>query len=122
MKKLMIAAAAAAMIGGASADICSMAPATKTCRAYDFAASVKLVDGRVATDRASNVCDDDGRVYYRVKATRKIKGVFTDCNPCQAWADTDANGTLDTFVANTAESLLVGEALGGAVYALAAKE
>ena len=120
MKKLMIAAAAAAMIGGAYADICAMAPAQKTCRAYDFAASVKLVDGKIATDKASNVCDKDGKVYYRVKATRKIKGVFTDCNPCMSWVDSDGNGTLDKYdPQNAVESLLAGEAAGGATFYVA---
>ncbi len=114
MKKLMIATVVAVAGVAMANNICDPGATggKYTCRAYDFAASVKLVDGKKGTDKASSVCAADGTVYYRVKATRKLKGVFTDCNPCQAW-----DLTQDPPVAlpqPAGESFLIGEANGGA--------
>ena len=52
------------------------------CRAYDFKASVKLVDGKTSKVAADSICAQDGTAYYRVSAKRKIKGVFFDCDTC----------------------------------------
>lgn len=115
MKKLMIAAVIAAAGIANAATICDptqTTPGVYACRAYDFAASIKLVDGKKATDKASSVCAEDGTVYYRVKATRKLKGVFTDCNPCLAWDLTDP--TKPVAQNPQGEAFLIGEANGGA--------
>ena len=84
MKKLMITAAAAMAGVAAFGGLCdTVSPqAEGTCRAYDFKASVKLVDGKRGTDKASSICAEDGAVFYRVAASRKVKGVFFDCDVC----------------------------------------
>ena len=111
MKKLMIATVAVASMV-AVADICDPLEASadgRGCRAYDFAASVKLVDGKRGKVAAESICDNEGRAYYRVKATRKFKGVFTDCNTCSAY-DVTTDPTKETWQGKQAEQLLVGEA------------
>ena len=85
MKKLMITAAAAMAGAVAFGGLCdTITPGTDggTCRAYDFKASVKLVDGKTGKVSADSICADDGTAYYRVAATRKVKGVFFDCDVC----------------------------------------
>jgi hypothetical protein len=84
MKKLMFAAAAASIGTVAFGGLCdTISPqAEGSCRAYDFKASVKLVDGKRGIDKASNICASDGAVFYRVSASRKVKGVFFDCDVC----------------------------------------
>ncbi len=84
MKKLMIGTAAAMVGAVAFGGLCdTITPGTDaTCRAYDFKASVKLVDGKTGKVSADSICADDGTAYYRVAATRKIKGVFFDCDTC----------------------------------------
>ena len=84
MKKLMIAAAVASVGAVAFGGLCdTVSPqAEGTCRAYDFKASVKLVDGKKGIDKASSICAADGTVFYRVAASRKVKGVFFDCDVC----------------------------------------
>ena len=88
MKKLMIAAAVAAMTAGAFAnDICGggTTPVVTTQRAYLFKATVRLADGAVAKGIDKSICGDTKWVEnYRVKALRKIKGVFIDCETCKA--------------------------------------
>ena len=88
MKKLMIAAAVAAMTAGAFAnDICGggTTPVVTTQRAYLFKATVRLADGAVAKGVDKSICGDTKWVEnYRVKALRKIKGVFIDCETCKA--------------------------------------
>lgn len=82
MKKILLASAMMAGIA-AFGGICDTFDTDYGCRAYDFKASVKLVDAKVGKV-AGGICTDDGTAYYRVAATRKLKGVFTDCNPCNA--------------------------------------
>ena len=85
MKKLMITAAAAmagSVVFGGLCDTITPGGQEGTCRAYDFKASVKLVDGKTGKVSADSVCAQDGTAYYRVAATRKIKGVFFDCDVC----------------------------------------
>jgi hypothetical protein len=85
MKKLMITAAAAmagAVAFGGLCDTIEGGATPEKCRAYDFKASVKLVDGKTGKVSADSICADDGTAYYRVAATRKIKGVFFDCDTC----------------------------------------
>ena len=93
MKKLMIAAAVASVGAVAFGGLCdTVSPqAEGTCRAYDFKASVKLVDGKKGIDKASSICAADGTVFYRVAASRKVKGVFFDCDVCNL-----TNGTYGT--------------------------
>ena len=92
MKKLMIAAAVAAMTAGAFAnDICDggeiPGPVTAQ-RVYLFKATVRLADGKSAKGVDKSVCGDTKWAEnYRVKALRKIKGVFLDCKTCKATED-----------------------------------
>lgn len=76
MKKLMIAAASAAMIGGAFAD--------GVAQVYDFTATVKTTacSGKSAKD----VCGDT--VYYRQQITQKLYGKFWGCG-CEVIACPD---------------------------------
>jgi len=89
MKKLVIATLAAAAVGGAFAQtICDtlnnqIGESGESCRVYDFKASVKLVDG-VRKKEKGGICDAQGYAYYRVAAKRTLKGVFFECNPCNA--------------------------------------
>ena len=68
MKKLMIAAAAAAMVGGVYAG--------NVPQVYDFTATLKATEcsGKTAKD----VCSGD-TVYYRVQKTKKLYGKFWGC-------------------------------------------
>ncbi len=68
MKKLMIAAAAAAMIGGAFAD-------GGVAQVYDFTATVKT--SACSGKSAKDVCGDT--VYYRSQITQKLYGKFWGC-------------------------------------------
>ena len=67
MKKLMIAAAAAAMIGGAFAD--------GVAQVYDFTATLKTT--QCSGKSAKDVCGDT--VYYRAQVTKKLYGKFWGC-------------------------------------------
>jgi len=88
----MIAASAALVgavaFGGLCDTITPGAASPDPCRAYYFKASVKLLDGKRGIDKSSNICTDDGVVFYRVGATRKIKGVFFDCDTCNLTNET----------------------------------
>ncbi|MBQ9432449.1 MAG: hypothetical protein IJU44_12960 [Kiritimatiellae bacterium] len=88
-----VAMVSAAAFGG----LCdTITPGTdSSCRAYDFKASVKLVDGKKAKVDADSICADDGIAYYRVSATRKVKGVFFDCDTCNA---TNSNVKGEAFL------------------------
>ena len=81
MKKLMIAAAVAAMVGGASA-----ADALKA-QVYDFTATLKTTacSGKSAKD----VCGTE--VQYRIQKTQKLYGKFWGCH-CQVIACPDNYG------------------------------
>lgn len=67
MKKLMIAAASAAMIGGAFAD--------GVAQVYDFTATVKTT--QCSGKSAKDVCGDT--VVYRTQITQKLYGKFWGC-------------------------------------------
>ncbi len=98
MKKLMITAAAAmagAVAFGGLCDTLEGGASPEKCRAYDFKASVKLVDGKTGKVSADSICDEDGTAYWRVSATRKIKGVFFDCDTCNL---TNANAEGEAFL------------------------
>lgn len=69
MKKLMIAAAAAATVGGAFA-----AP-----QVYDMTITVKATECKSANKAYKNVCADDV-VLYRAQATQKFYGKFWGCD------------------------------------------
>lgn len=118
MNKMMIAVAAAALAGVASATICDPTAPQTGCRAYDFKASLKMVDGKTKNASSKDVClgTTTATAYYRVKASRTVKGVFTDCDQCQLEAVRSGAATSE------AESLLVGEALGGAHFLLSTSD
>ena len=79
MKKLMIAAAAAAMIGGAFAD--------GVAQVYDFTATVKT--SACSGKSAKDVCGDT--VYYRSQISQKLYGKFWGCG-CKVIACPDNYG------------------------------
>ena len=82
MKKLMIAAAVAAMTAGAFADACSETPAAEVCRAWDVSMSLKSFGPKKTTCKIEgDVCDDPevSTVYYLDNVTRKIQGYLWVC-------------------------------------------
>lgn len=99
MKKLMIAAGAIALAGVTFAGICDGSdPVVEKAaqRAYDFKASLKLVDGKTATTTTKtkgsicvNPTSSTATSYYRIKASRTFKGVFIDCDTCKVQAIKD---------------------------------
>ena len=116
MKKLMFSAVALAS-AAAMADICdpTQQSVNRTCEAYVFQASVKTVEGKTSTYKDKDtVCvgGDKHTTYYRVKASKKFKGVFTVCNPCLSWTQ-NPDGQW-SYNGKTSDSFLTGEALGGA--------
>ena len=105
MKKLMIAAAVAAMIGGAQAVVCVKDqcgdPAAGT--AYKVAISLKTTTVKSKTARASR-CDEPECYYWRQQATKKINGLIwqalDDCLGCYYFEGANAafwtnEGALD---------------------------
>lgn len=113
MKKLMIAAVAAAMIGGAQAvtcvsgEVCEKDPCTgeKTCEevggagtAHKVAISLKTTANKSKTRRASK-CDDPECTYWREQTTKKINGLLweqlDDCNGCVPFGVNSAFWTND---------------------------
>ena len=101
MKKLMIAAAAAVMIGGAQAMVC----AKDSCggdaagTAYKVAISLKTTDTKSKTK--VNKCASDNCVAWRQQVTKKINGLLwealSDCTGCYTFSDS----TLAAFWTNT---------------------
>jgi hypothetical protein len=78
MKKLMIAAAAAAMTVGAYAA-CSDAG----CVAWDLSLNLKSLDAKKAS--CKDACGDKSTIYYLDNATRKLKGYLWACEyDCEA--------------------------------------
>ncbi len=95
MKKLMIAAAVAAMTAGAFADACSDPEVSSQCRAWDVKMSLKSLGPKKTTCKisAESPCEDDTKdtVYYMDNVTRKVKGYLWVCDyTCGA----DANVVL----------------------------
>ena len=77
MKKIMVAAAIAAMTVGAFADACS--EAATQCRAWDLTLKLKTVAPKKAKC-GKNACGEaNGDVYYLDKATRSLKGYLWVC-------------------------------------------
>ncbi len=76
MKKLMMAAAIAAMTAGAYADLCDDDPdvvVADKCEVYNFKMSVKtLVPAKIK-------CSSDEIAVYFKKGTRKFEGILWDC-------------------------------------------
>ena len=98
MKKVMIAASAAlvgAVAFGGLCDTITGGASTDPCRAYYFKASVKLLDGKYGKVAADSICADDGTAYWRVGATRKVRGVFFDCDTCNL---TNDNASGEAFL------------------------
>ena len=81
MKKLMVAAAVAAMTAGAFANACG--EDATVCRAWDVSMSLKSLGPKktTCTVPAGSPCEDDtkGKVYYLDNVTRKIKGYLWIC-------------------------------------------
>lgn len=116
MKKLMIAAAAAALVGstfaGNPCDPDPMQPVTASQRVYDFKASLKVVDAKSATTKTTSKDVCIGTIttkqsdYYRVKSSRTFKGIFLDCDVCGVDAQTDgdnlAKSAASFYVASSA--------------------
>jgi hypothetical protein len=113
MKKLMIAAVAAAMIGGAQAvtcvsgKVCEKDPCTgeKTCSevcgagtAHKVAISLKTTANKSKARRASK-CADLKCTYWREQTTKKINGLLWeqlgDCNGCVPFGVNSAFWTND---------------------------
>ena len=96
MKKLMIAAAAAAMIAGVQAAECVSKTLKDECgikvkynagaSAYKFSASVKTTN--VKKKSTSDKCGVTDCEFWKVQATKKFAGVIladvADCSDCQA--------------------------------------
>ena len=85
MKKLMIAAAAAAMIGGAFAE-CGEPDEEKVAdcaTVYKFSASVKTTVAKTATVKSECSSDD---ICYRKTGSQKIEGVAYNCE-CECTDD-----------------------------------
>ena len=110
MKKLMIAAAAAAMIGGVQAMTC--AKGKDACgvgtegagSAYKVAISLKTTENKTKTIK--NTCDPDECIYWRQQTTKKIDGLIwqklDDCYGCYDFA-----GALSAFCKIECDSLSV---------------
>lgn len=92
MKKLMIAAALAAMVGGAFAGgVCSDDPAD--CAVYNVKFKLKTLDAKLA--KVKNTCEDDGQCVYLENATRTIDGIIWDCDAtCETLNDEMMNVAL----------------------------
>ena len=93
MKKLMIAAAAAAMIGGAQAVVC----ATSQCEdegagtAYKVAISLKTTEVKSKSAKPDK-CSSAECLYWRQQATKKINGLIweglDECTGCYIFGET----------------------------------
>ena len=124
----MIAAAAAAMIGGAQAVVCvnSECGDVVAGTAYKVAISLKTTDTK--STRKASVCGDGYCTSWRVQATKKINGLIWEvldaCSGCYAFGESAqaafwANCALDAefaigigLIGNTVKSKKI-EAYGG---------
>ena len=83
MKKLMIAAAAAAMVGGAFADLCDDT-ITSDCGAWkvDFTLKTLVPKRTVCKSGGCADCSDNSKecVFYYEQGTRKIQGYIWGCD------------------------------------------
>ena len=79
MKKLMIAAAFAAMVGGASADVCDNTSGSD-CWVYDVKVTMKtLGPKRIKGKDCYGAADKYSNVEYLVNTTRKFSGIAWAC-------------------------------------------
>lgn len=96
MKKLMIAAAAAAMVGGAfAAGLCDDEPASAAeCAVYNVKFTLKTLDAKLVKVKGSSaICGDstdDQNCVYLDNATRKIDGIIWDCDAGCGTLNTEA--------------------------------
>lgn len=111
MKKLMIAAAAAAMIGGAQAvtcvseKVCEKDPCTgeKTCETIEGAGTAHKVTISLKTtvnkSKSTKTDCEEFCTYWRQQATKKINGLLweqlDDCNGCVPFGINSAFWTND---------------------------
>ena len=83
MKKLMIAAAAAAMVGGAFASLCDDEPAVAGCAVYNVKFTLKTLDAKLfKTKGTTGDCSSTPglKCVYLDNATRTIDGIIWDCD------------------------------------------
>ena len=94
MKKLMIAAAVAAMTAGAFASACEDPEVSAKCYAWDVKMTLKSLGPKKTTckESATSPCEDDTKstVYYMDNVTRKLKGYLWQCE----WSCDEFNVTL----------------------------
>ena len=92
MKKLMVAAACAAMAGASFAGACDDlvgADELEGCLVYDVKFSMKTLGPKKLTCKGCSKCDDATTVAYLDNATRKIEGYVWFCaNDCWTKDDT----------------------------------
>lgn len=83
MKKLMIAAAFAAMVGGASANVCDNNPTSgPDCWVYDVKVTMKTLGPKQIKSTSKdcyNNAGDTEYVEYLVNTTRKFQGIAWAC-------------------------------------------
>jgi hypothetical protein len=88
MKKLMIAAAAAAMIGGAYADLCDEVIDSASCALYNVKFTFKTLGGKdakcTAAQLAGAACGNllangEEGIAYLDNSTRKFEGILWQC-------------------------------------------
>ena len=99
MKKLMIAAAAAALVGGAFADLCDDDPKPASgCAVYNVKFTLKTLDAKLAKVKGvTGDCDStpDAKCVYLENATRTIDGIIWDCEAtCATLNNTEMNVAL----------------------------
>lgn len=93
MKKVMIAAALAAMVGGAFADLCSDAD-TSSCAVYNVKFKLKTLDAKLSNVKGGD-CGQDDKCVYLENATRTIDGIIWDCDAtCATLNDNAMNVAL----------------------------
>lgn len=124
MKKLMIAAAVAAVTVGAFAEDCAPAEqeASDTAWVYDVKFSGKTTSGTagVVKGDSGNICtpgSDNTQVCIRVKGSLQIKGWVATCNPtCDYFAD--LGGFTDTafWATKPNKTIVVADTLAFDVY------
>lgn len=80
MKKLMIAAAFAAMVGGASADGVCDNTSGSDCWVYDVKVTMKTLGPKLIKGKdCYGAADKDSNVEYLVNTTRKFQGIAWAC-------------------------------------------
>ena len=95
MKKLMIAAAVAAMGAGAFAGICDNKGDAATCALYDVKFTFKSLDTKRAVQKESDKCSGSTTTCctYLDNATYTFNGIMWDCDAvCDMLDPNNANG------------------------------